>query len=183
MFNNRALVGAAAAVLVVALAGGTYLVLRGQNASVGASPSPGASPSAGPQASAADPIAAYRTARNQVCMAAVQAFTDNNDLAGLYDPSTPPDQRAIANANAQDIADAMATMAADLAKLDPPAELAEAHTTDVAHAQAQAAIFAAQSQLLRDGRYTDAAAQEVAAEAASNLRRPFETEYNLFKCP
>ena len=44
-------------------------------------------------------------------------------------------------------------------------------------------MFAAQIQLLRDGRFSDAAAQEVAMEAASNLRKPFETENNLFNCP
>lgn len=174
----------AAAVAVIVVGGAVAFGPLVSNLGPGATQSPSVPPAtAAPTAAGSDALSAYRTARNQICMAAVQAFTDNNDLVGLYDPSTPPDRRTIVNANAQAIADAMATMAGDLAGLDPPAELVEAHTTDVAHAQAQAAIFAAQSRLLRDERYSDAAAQEVAAEAASNLRKPFETEHNLFNCP
>jgi hypothetical protein len=116
-------------------------------------------------------------------MTALQAFSDHDDLVGVYEPSTPPDRRAIVNANSQAIAEAMAVQARDLAELQPPAELADAHLADVARAEDEAAISAATLQLLRDARYSDARAQEVAAEATSNLRRPFEEEYDLFNCP
>ena len=180
MMSRLAAAGAVALILVVgAVAFGPLVSNLGPGASQSPSlPSTTAAPTAG-----GDALDAYRTARNRICMTALQARTDNNDLVGVYDASTPPDRRAIVNANAQDGADSMATMARDLAELEPPAELVEAHTTDVAHAQAEAAIAAALVQLLRDARYSDAAAQEVAAEAAANLRRPFETEYNLFNCP
>ena len=174
---------AAAAVALIIVVGAVAFGPLVNTLGPGASQSPSAPQTTAAPTAGGDALDAYRTARNQICMTAVQAFTDNNDLVGLYDASTPPDRRAIVNANAQDIADAMATMAGDLAELVPPAELVEAHTTDVAHAQAQAAIAAASVQLLRDARYSDAAAQEVAAEAASNLRKPFETEYRLFNCP
>lgn len=178
---SRLAVAAAIAVLVVggAVAFGPLL----SNFGPGASPSPSPATTAAPSAAGAGALEAYRTARNQICMTARQAFTDNSDLVGVYDASTPPDRRAIVNANAQDIADAMATMARDLAELEPPAELADAHTADVAHAQAEAAIAAASVQLLGERRYSDAAAQEVAAEAASNLRKPFENENHFFNCP
>ena len=172
---------AGAAVLVLAVSGAILFAIR-PTSDVGPPATPTPPASTAPQASAVDPLASYRSARNKICMTVRQAFTDNSDLVGLYNASTPPDRRTIVNANAQDIADAMATQARDLALLQPPAELADAHTTDVAHAEALAAIFAAQVQLLRDGRYSDAAAQEVAAEAAANLRKPFETEYKLFSC-
>ena len=173
---------AGAAILVLAVSGAVFLATR-PVADVGPPSTPTPTASAAPQGSVVDSIAAYRTARNKICMTARQAFADNSDLVGVYDPSTPPDRRAIVNANSQEIADAMAVMARDLAELQPPAELLEAHIADVARAEAEAAIAAAQVQLLRDGRFSDAAAQEVAAEAASNLRRPFETENKLFNCP
>jgi hypothetical protein len=179
---NPAIRLAGAAVLVLAVSGAVILAMR-PAADVGPPSTPAPTPSAAPQASPSDPIAAYRTARNQICMAAVQAFTDNNDLVGLYDASTPPDRRTIVNANAQAIADAIATMATDLAKLESPAELADAHIADVAHAQNEAAIFAVAMKALVEGRLSDAQAMEQAEEAASNLRRPFETENNLFNCP
>jgi hypothetical protein len=181
MMSRLAMAAAVALVVVVGAVAFGPLV---SNLGPGASQSPSVPPTtAAPTAAGSGALGAYRTARNQICMTAVQAFTDNNDLVGLYDASTPPDRRTIVNANAQAIADAIAVMARDLAELQPPAELLEAHIADVARAEDQAAIFAAQVQLLGDGRFSDAAAQEVAMEAASNLRKPFETEHNLFNCP
>lgn len=174
---------AAAAAVVVVVGGGALFALNGLGPSVGASPSPAAPASPSPAASAADPTAAYRSARNRICMTAVQAFTTYSDLVGLYDESTPPDRRTIVNANAQAIADAMTTMATDLATLEAPAQLAEGHVADVARAQNLAAVFAVATQALREGRYSDARAMEAAQEAVSNLRRPFEEANDLFNCP
>jgi hypothetical protein len=174
---------AGAAVLVLAVASAVIFAMRPTSNVGPPSSTPVPSPTAAPQASAGDPLVAYRAARNEICTNALMAFSDHSDLVGLYDPATPADRRAIVNANAQGIADAIATEARDLGLLQAPPELAEAHTTDVAHAQSLAAIYAGQMQLLQSERYADAAAQEVAAESASNLRKPFETQYDLFTCP
>jgi hypothetical protein len=181
MFNNRALLGAAAAVLVVTLAGGTYLVLRDQNASAGASPSPGARSSASPLASGADPIAAYRAARNQVCLKARQAFTEA-DLSGWYDPSLPPDARAAVNAEHRKQTAAVKTAALELAAIQPPPELAAEHWMDVAREQDLAALHQLADDVFATGDVAKGAALDPSVSVVGDQRVVFEQKYNLFAC-
>jgi hypothetical protein len=173
---------AAAAVVVIALASGTYLVFQGQNSSFGSSPSPAAPASAGPQASATDPIAAYRTARNEVCRTTTITF-DSADLEGFYDPSLSPEDRAAVNAQHQSKQTAAVEAAAgDLAQIQPPAELAVEHWKDVAREEDLAALHRLVDELMSSDRVEQGAALDPTIVVVGDLRLAFEDRYNLFPC-
>ena len=172
---------AGAAVLVLAVSGAVFLVMRPAS-DVGPPTTPAPSASAAPQASAADPIVAYRLARNQVCIRATQAVAQA-DLGGLYDTSLSPADRARVNAEHVEYTQAVETAAAELELIQPPEAIASEHWKDVAREEAIAALHRLFDERAAAGDIEGGAALDEAIGRAAEGRAAFEEEYSLSRCP
>ena len=177
----------AAAVIGAVLIGGAIFFLKGApNADVGASPTPGASeaaPSATPDALA--DLRAYRSARNQICLAAWPArnATDERVGEGLYDPSISAAERATKVDAIEDQINDITAFVNQLDALPVPAALATDEAATIARYRDTIELIKQVVDYLRAG-------DLVAAEAADNATAPltvgiegFERQYQLQPCP
>ena len=175
-------VGAAAAAVVI---GAVVVAPRPSDPGPGA---PTGSPSGTPTSSPSSPLRAdaafeaYRTARNAICSNGVFEM-QKADLSGLYDETISPERRAAVNEGAQQVADAVERVARDLAALEAPPDLSDAHLVDVTHQQDLAAVFSKMAALVKEGKISSVFPLEYALDAIHELRKDFEVTNRLTPCP
>ena len=177
----------AAAVMIAAIAVGPRLTDQGSgaptpSASTAASSAPGTPVPAGPSLRADGEFEAYRTARNAICSNGIFEM-QKADLAGLYDETITPERRAKVNEGAQQVADAVEKVARDLAALEAPPDMSDAHLVDVTHQQDLAAVFSKMAALAKEGKISSVSPLEHALEAIHELRTDFEVTNRLTPCP
>lgn len=172
---------AGAAVLVLAVTGAVFLAMRPAS-DVGPPATPTLPASTAPLASAGDPLATYRSARNEVCLRAAQAVSEA-DLSGLYDTSLSAADRARVNAEHVKYTEAVEAAATQLAAIQPPEAIASEHWKDVAREEAVAALHQLFDERAAAGDIAGGAALDEAISRAAEGRIAFETANNLFGCP
>lgn len=172
----------AAGLAVIALALGAGLVGR-STADVGdASPSPVA-PSTSPAPSGTS-MAMYRLERNLIC-AAGQLEKDPliERYTRLYEPDATAAEKADGIAAMEQFIELGEEVQADLAKLDPPAEIADEHAANLIRSRDMIALLRHMVSLLNAGNYEDALVVDKSTDAIAADMDRFEQANALTGCP
>lgn len=173
----------AAGVAVVAIALGAGLVGR-STAGIGApSPTPGVSSSSPTPAATAASIAEYRLARNRIC-AAAQPTKDAvvERYARVYESDVSDAERADGIAAMREFIQLADDVTDDLAALEPPAEIADAHVANVTRLRGMAALLRHVVRLLEAGDVDDALAVDLSTDALLADEEAFERLNQLTPC-
>jgi hypothetical protein len=174
---------AAVALLVALAAGGTFFVAGAlPDTSPTVTPVPAvASPS--PDA-AADPMAWYRAARNDICNAAMIA---KDPLAERYakvtDPAASETERADALEALKELVVLNDGVADQLASIDVPPEFVAEHATNLAQFQDITTLIREVVALLEAGNLADAGAVDRATDPIGRQIEAWETQNRVFPCP
>jgi hypothetical protein len=174
---------AAAAVLIVAVAGAAWI---GRNTAGVGGPSspPAASPTAtAPAAAPAVTLQTYRAARDAYCTPANDHLIALNTQAGSLDPAASAADRVAMITILQQIIALGDDEVAHLSALDPPREITEEHATDVVHHRDTIALLREVLALVEAGKITEANAVSDATVAMSSTEEAFEAKYSLAGCP
>lgn len=181
--HRLAPVGAALVTVVVIGALAVTLNLRpsASDAAASALPPAAASPSATP---AADAMAAYRTARNAVCGAAMTAKAPLEARYNLlWADGITTAQRTDAIAALRAFVNLNDSTNLQLDALTPPPDLLHDHVVDVAQRSDLSTLIAYELSLIDAGKLADAEAVDLATNPISEQTTTFETHNSLDPCP
>jgi hypothetical protein len=174
----------AAVFLLVALAAGGAFFVAGAlpDTSPTVTPVPAvASPS--PDASA-DAMVAYRSARNDICNAAV---IERTPLVERYlkatDPAATEAERADGLTALREFVVIADRTAGQLASIDVPPEFVAEHATNLAQFQDITTLIREVVTLLEAGNLADAGAVDRATDGIGGQIEEWEARYRLFPCP
>jgi len=177
---------AAAAVLVVAVAGAAWIGRSTAGVAAPAptaSPSPAATPTASPSGSSAATLATYRAARDAYCTPANNQLITLNNQGGRLNPAGSAADRAAMIGILQQTVALGDDEVAHLTALEPPASMAVDHAADVVHHQDSLAILREVLALMQAGKVTEANAVAEATVTLSSSEQAYEARYGLAACP
>ena len=178
------LVPIGATILLLAALGAGAVAVGSRPATT--SPTPAPTAPAAVEASAPPAVTAlgYITSRNKVCKAAaVRAEPMKARVAPLYDETAKPAQKADAIAAVRENVALGDELAAELAALDAPPELAAEHAANVANNR-DITILLRESLALHDaGKTAEALAVDLATDGIAAQMNAFEGRHGLTPCP
>lgn len=180
--SMRGLAAMAAIVVIAVVASGW---IGRSTASVGAQSTPTpAGPTAGPTAHIAT-LVEYRAARDAICTAAwpQRQALDAQIGGGLTDPATKPADRAAKLAALQSEMAFERNLLDQTLALDAPPEIAADEAAMAADVDGIFAIVDQEIALIRDGKYSEAAAVDLTTNPLARAAEAFESKYNLKPCP
>jgi hypothetical protein len=171
----------AAAIVLIAVVGAGVLGRMTAATGVGTLPAGSLVSSLSPSAPT---IESYRAARDAICArygATGEPF--KSQLPGIYDARTPSGQRSSKIDALTQFLRLSQSMAAELAKLTAPPQVAADQAADVAHFQEINLLIAQELPLLGAGQLAQAQAIDQSTNPLSKQIGTFESRYGLAACP